>query len=91
LEDILGDLNNTGYDNLLEFVQGTINLAIAIAALVAVIFLVWAGFQYILSRGQGDKAEEAQRAIIYTLLGLVIAFISPLIIRFVLNNIITVG
>lgn len=85
---MIDGLNNTGYGDLLEFVQATINLAISIAALVAVIFLIWAGFQYILSRGEGDKAEKAQKAIIYTLLGLVIAFISPLVIRFILENVI---
>lgn len=84
----LDDLNNTGYGTLGEFVNATLNLAISIAAVIAVVFLVWAGFQYILSRGEGDKAEKAQKSIIYTLLGLVICFIAPLVIKFVMNNVI---
>ena len=90
IEDISG-LNNTQYTDLIAFSQGLINFVISISALIAVIFLVYAGFQYITSQGEGEKAEEAQRTIIYTLIGLVIAFISPLIIRFVLNNVLEIG
>ncbi|HRI05545.1 MAG TPA: hypothetical protein PLV59_01215 [Candidatus Dojkabacteria bacterium] len=80
-------LNNTGYANLIEMVQGTLNLVIAITALIAVAALVYSGFQYILSAGDTGKAEKAQKSITYTLVGLVVVFISPLIIRFILNNV----
>lgn len=80
-------LNNTGYANLIEMVQGTLNLVIAITALIAVAALVYSGFQYILSAGDTSKAEKAQKSITYTLVGLVVVFISPLIIRFILNNV----
>lgn len=86
----LNDLNQTQFDNLLDFILSTINLALSLAGLFAVIALVIAGFQYILSRGEGEKAEQAQRSIIYTLLGLVVVFISPFVIRFILGNVLGV-
>ncbi len=80
-------LNNTGYSNLIEMVQGTVNLVIAISALIAVASLVYSGFQYILSAGDANKAEKAQKSVVYTLVGLVVVFISPLVVRFILNNV----
>ncbi|MBI2356723.1 hypothetical protein HYV12_01590 [Candidatus Dojkabacteria bacterium] len=80
-------INSTGYSSLIEMVQGTINLIIAISALIAVGSLVFSGFQYILSAGDSGKAEKAQKSIIYTLVGLIVVFISPLIVRFILDNV----
>lgn len=85
----LSGLNNTNYTDLVQFVQAMINLAISFAALLAVVFLVKAGFDYIVSGGDGDKADKAQKSIIYTLLGLVLAFVSPLIIRFILASVLS--
>jgi TRAP-type C4-dicarboxylate transport system permease small subunit len=83
----LSALNTTGYSDLIEMVQGSLNLIIALTALIAVISLVYSGFQYILSAGDEDKAGKAQKNITYTLVGLVVVFISPLVIRFVLDNV----
>lgn len=83
----LSSLNNTKYEDLLTFVQGTLNLVISFSALLAVVFLIWAGIQYITSRGEGEKAEKATKSIIYALVGLVVCFIAPLIITFVVDNI----
>ncbi|WKZ30703.1 MAG: pilin [Candidatus Dojkabacteria bacterium] len=82
--DLIEPINPTDFATLSEFVVSTMNLIISIAALVAVIALVWAGFQYIISRGEGEKAEKAQKSIIYILIGLVLCFISPLVINFIL-------
>ena len=68
-------------------VKGTLNLAIMISALITVAVLVSAGIQYILSVGDEGKIEKAQKSVIYAMIGLIIVFISPLIIRFILNNV----
>lgn len=80
-------LNNTGYSDLIGMIQGSLNLIIAVSALLAVISLVYSGFGYILSAGDEDKAGKAQKNITYTLVGLVVVFISPLVVRFILNNV----
>ncbi|KKR06450.1 MAG: hypothetical protein UT34_C0001G0491 [candidate division WS6 bacterium GW2011_GWF2_39_15] len=83
----LSALNNTGYSSLIDMVKGTLNLAIMISALITVAVLVSAGIQYILSVGDEGKIEKAQKSVIYAMIGLIIVFISPLIIRFILNNV----
>ena len=87
--DLTG-LSLTPFGNLISFSVSLLNLIISLSALLAVAYLVYAGFLYILSRGEGDKAERAQKVIIFTLVGLVIVFISPLIIKFILSTIINV-
>ncbi|GAB4158886.1 MAG: hypothetical protein Fur003_2680 [Candidatus Dojkabacteria bacterium] len=89
--DFLDGLNLTKYATLIDFVRGTMRLAVTISALIALVYLVWAGFQYIMSKGEGDKAEKAQKSIIYALIGLLLCFISPLIMEFVLSSIIGIS
>jgi heme O synthase-like polyprenyltransferase len=80
-------LQFTEYTDLVSFIFGLLNLTVSIAALVAVIFLVYAGFRYILAAGDEKKIEEATKTIIYSLIGLVICFIAPLVVRFLVSNV----
>jgi threonine/homoserine/homoserine lactone efflux protein len=86
-ESLLQGVSPVEYDSLITFIIETINLAVGLSALVAVAFLVYAGFQYIISQGEGERAEKAQRSIIYVLIGLILVFISPLLIRFILTQV----
>lgn len=88
MNEFITGLQFSTYADLPSFVLGVINLIISLAALLAVIFLVYAGFRYILAAGDDSKIEEATKTIVYALVGLVICFISPLVIKFVLNNVI---
>ena len=44
----------------------------ALAGIIAVIFLVYAGFKYIASRGEEEEAATAKRQILYAIIGLFI-------------------
>ena len=84
----LSFLNNTGYSGLQAFVNSTINLAITLSALVTVVSLIISGFKFMLSGGDEDKIKDAQRSLIFSLLGLVLVFLAPTVIEFVLSNIV---
>jgi hypothetical protein len=81
--------NYTGYGDLREFAFFVVNLAISLSVLVVVASLVVTGFKYILSMGDEDKIKDATRSLTFTLLGLVIVFLSPMIIEFIMNEILT--
>lgn len=83
----LSTLNATGYGDLSGFVISLINFAISLSVLIVVISLVVAGFKYILSMGDEEKVKEATRSLVYSLLGLVIVFLSPTIIEFIINEV----
>ena len=73
--------------DLLGFVKDTLNLVIGLSALVAVGVLVYSGFLYITASGDEGKIEKATRGIAYAIIGLVLAFISVLIVNFVLQKV----
>lgn len=54
------------------FLQSVIQTLVTIAGLVAVIFLVWGGFQYITSTGNPNHMDSAKRTIMYSAIGLAI-------------------
>lgn len=85
--DFIGDIqgSNNGND-LIGFVQNALNLAIALAALISVGVLVYSGVQYIVASGDDGKIEKATKGITYAIIGLVICFISVLIVNFVLKE-----
>jgi hypothetical protein len=60
-----------------------ITLALIIAALIALGFLIYGGIRWILSGGEKEKVEEARGTIIAALVGLVIVFAAYFIINIV--------
>ena len=82
----LSPLVGTSYENLQEFLYFLINYAITISAIVAVVSLIISGFKYILSFGDDKKIKAATSSIIYSLVGLVLVFIAPTVIKFVINT-----
>ena len=82
----LSPLTGTSYENLQEFLYFLINYAITISAIVAVVSLIISGFKYILSFGDEKKIKAATSSIIFSLIGLVLVFVAPVVIKFVINT-----
>jgi len=82
----LSTLQGTGYENLEEFLYFLVNYAITISAVIAVVSLIISGFKYILSFGDDKKIKAATSSIVYSLIGLVLVFIAPTVIKFVINT-----
>lgn len=59
---------------------------IRIAALIAVIFIVYGGVMYATSQGSPDQAAKAQSTVINALAGLAIAIIAVVIVTFIGNR-----
>ncbi|NJK70817.1 MAG: hypothetical protein HC932_00900 [Thermales bacterium] len=79
---------NTG-SIIKTFVEIINNFLIPISAVVTVFFLVWAGYDYIFSRGDSSKVQSARTKLNNALIGLIIVLlavtISQLIVFFVGN------
>jgi len=67
--------------------RAIINAAYALAGIVALIYLILGGYQYITSSGNPDMAAQAKGTIFNSIIGLVIILCSYLIIHFVLVRI----
>ena len=81
------DLNVTQFDDLLAFVNFLLDFFMSFAVLIAVVFIVVTGFSYILSFGDENKIQKANKSLIFTLVGLAVCLIAPLVIRFILQDI----
>jgi hypothetical protein len=82
LADTINIVNSTGpYANIYNlkpsaFVKTAINLMLGTAGVMAFLFLLMGGVQWIMSGGDKDAAEKARKKITYALLGLTVTFSS---------------
>jgi len=83
--DIL-QLNPTSYTDLTAFVLNVINWAIAFGAFAAIIGVIVGGFRFIFSMGDDKKIEAAGRSLVFAILGMILIFLSPTIVKFVITN-----
>jgi amino acid transporter len=80
---------------LLEFEPGNIlaqiiNTLLVWAGVIALIFIIFGGFRYILSMGNQESVEKARNTILYAILGLIIVFLSYLIVAYLLGDLLGV-
>jgi len=67
-------------------ISNVLQLVFGIFGLVAMLVIVIAGLQFVLSRGNPEKASKARNAIVYAAIGLVIAMMAFSIVKFVIGN-----
>ena len=83
----IGNIQTEGPSDLKTWIPQVINLAIGLAALVCVVVLIAAGYTYITAAGDEAKIEKATKTLTYAIVGLVICFISVILVQFVLSNV----
>ncbi len=89
--DIFVPPSPTGDEDILTMAQRVIRLVILLAALVCVAILIAAGYSYITAAGDEQKIEKATKTLTYAIVGLVICFISVILVEFVLNRVLISG
>jgi len=83
---------NTGLPNdtsISGFIMKIINIALAVAGLIAVLFLIIGGFRYITSAGNEETAEQAKKIITNAIIGIVVIILSFVIVRVISNALLT--
>lgn len=65
-----------------------INSVVAVLGLVAVVFIIVGGVNYMTSAGDASKIEKAKKTILYAVIGLVVCALAFAIVNFVVANII---
>lgn len=71
--------------SLPELLAGWSNFLMSIAATVAVIALIWAGFLYVTAGGEDGNMEKAKKIIIYVALGVILILGSYAIVNTVMK------
>ena len=78
-------LCNLSAGNFGPFVGTAINVAFVLAVIIAVVYLIYGGIKWIMSRGEKEKVEEARSHIVAAVVGLIIVFLSFFIINIILQ------
>ena len=76
--------NNTS-DKLPSVVQNILNAIILVSGLVAVIFIIIGGVQYMTSAGDAGKFKKARDTILYSVIGLVICVLAFAIVNWTIG------
>lgn len=75
----------TGVSTATQLVIRVINILLAIAGLIAVIFLIIGGFKYITSGGNEETAEAAKKTITNAIIGIVVIILAFVIVTVISN------
>ena len=67
-------------------IQRIIQILLIIGGVIAVIYLIVAGYQYITAGGNAEQAVAARTAILNAVIGIIVVFAAYLIITFVFNR-----
>lgn len=72
-----------------ELYGRAIRLLLGFTGVAALLFFIWGGIELLTSRGNQDKIKAGRDTIVWAIVGMVVAFSSYIILRFVLEAIIT--
>jgi hypothetical protein len=79
---------DTGFPEVIPRIAFALfEILLRVAGIAAVMFIVYGGFQYLISTGEPDKAKNARTTIINAVIGLLIVIFSTVIVNLVANNI----
>ena len=71
-----------------QLITGIVQLLLFFAGSIAVIFLIWGGFNYIMSRGNEEQAEKAKKTIQSSVIGLIVIILAFSIV-YIVSNLVT--
>ncbi len=90
---VLGMNNVSGMDDLQahefkkENLQNVFSWAYAMAGLVAVVFLIKSGADFMLSQGEASKVQKAKHGVMYAVIGLVIVILASIITSVIIKSV----
>jgi hypothetical protein len=79
-----GCTNDVGITNVIKTVVSVLSYIVGVAA---VIMIIIGGLRYVTSGGDSNNISSAKNTIIYAIVGLVIAALAQVIVRFVLHKV----
>ena len=73
------------YDTMLAPVLSIYNLVKYTASVIAVVMLLFAGVNYIMSAGDPAKREQSKNMAMYVIIGLIVIWAAPLIVQYIVR------
>jgi len=82
----ISNIEGVANASLYELIVNLLNWFISFSAVLSVIMIISAGFQYIMSVGDEEKIRKATLTLVFAILGMVLVFLAPLVIQYVIDN-----
>ncbi len=86
-EPVAAECNEGSGKGLQAVITTALNVLTWVTGVAAVFVLIVAGFRYVVSGGSSSGVTGAKNMIIYALIGVVIAMLAQIIVRFVIGNV----
>lgn len=80
---LMMDFDTNSANSLVSIGFAVVEIMLFVAGIVAVAFIVYGGFKYVISQGNPDSTKSAKDTILNAVIGLVIAILATAIVRFV--------
>jgi hypothetical protein len=77
---------NMHFNSLSAVIGSVIEILLMIAWIIAVVYLIMGGYQYITSGGNPDAATKARNTIVGSVIGLIVTFSAYLIVKFIFES-----
>lgn len=61
-----------GIDSIPALISAILEIVVAIGTPIAVLFIIYAGFKFVIARGNMTKVTEAKNMLLYAIIGIVI-------------------
>jgi hypothetical protein len=68
-------------------VAAVIEIALRVAAIVAVVFVIYGGFSYVTSQGEPEATGRAKNTLVNALVGLAVSVMAAAIVAFIAKSI----
>lgn len=81
------DVDNPRKNPVVDVVKRVTNIVAMVAGVIAVIMVIFYGFQFVKSAGDPQTAKSARMGIIYSIAGLIVIALATPLIHFIMNNI----
>lgn len=78
---------NEGTGGITGIADNVMDILWALVSAISVLVIIIAGFMYVVSAGNPDKTKRAKNAIMYAVIGLVVAFLARTIVQFILSSV----
>ena len=72
--------------DLIDFIINLINWIISFSAVVSVVMIIASGYQFMFAGGDEKKTKKAFSSLLSAILGMILVFIAPLVIQFVIDK-----
>lgn len=81
-----GQCSSQAANTVNKLIKAALNILSFVIAVAAVIMIMIGGFKFVTSQGESSNIASARNTILYAIIGLVVAALAQIIVRFVLTK-----